>query len=116
MGANAALRVGTGNLDKFAYIAGFSGGMNGLHTEPLDPKTAFGGRFKDGAAFNAKVKLLWLGMGTAEPQPFPAAIGTFRKMLDGAGIHYVFFSSPGTAHEWLTWRRDLHDFAPRLFK
>jgi hypothetical protein len=27
----------------------------------------------------------------------------------------VFFSSPGTAHEWLTWRRDLNDFAPRLF-
>ena len=116
MGANAALRVGTGNLDKFAYIAGFSGGMNGLHTAPLDPATAFGGRFKDGAAFNAKVKLLWLGMGTAEPVPFPAAIGSFRKMLDDAGIHYVFYSSPGTAHEWLTWRRDLHDFAPRLFK
>ncbi len=116
MGSNEALRVGTGNLDKFAYIGGFSGGMNGLHTDPLDPATAFGGRFKDGAAFNAKVKLLWLGMGTAEPKPFPAAIGAFRKMLDDAGIRYVFFSSPGTAHEWLTWRRDLHAFAPRLFK
>jgi enterochelin esterase-like enzyme len=116
MGANQTLQVTTGNLDTFAYIGGFSGTMNGLNTDPLDPATAFGGRFKDGAAFNKKVKLLWLGMGTAEPNPFPAAIGEFRKMLDKSGIKYVYFSSPGTAHEWLTWRRDLNDFAPRLFR
>jgi para-nitrobenzyl esterase len=116
MGANQALHVGTHNLDTFAYMAGFSGTMNGLSTEPLDPATAFNGIFKDGAAFNAKVRLLWLGMGTEEPNPFPGAIGAFRAMLDKAGIKYVYFSSPGTAHEWLTWRRDLNDFAPRLFR
>ncbi len=116
MGANQAVSIGTHNLDKFAYIAGFSGTMNGLSAEPLDPATAFGGRFKDGAAFNKQVKLLWLGLGTKEPNPFPAAVGEFRKMLETAGIKYVYFSSEGTAHEWLTWRRDLNDFAPRLFK
>jgi len=33
-----------------------------------------------------------------------------------AGItnSYVYIS-PGTSHEWQTWRRDLKDFAPRLF-
>ena len=116
MGANQTLRLTTNNLDKFSYIGGFSGTMNGLSTDPLDPATAFDGKFKDGAAFNQKVKLLWIGMGTKEPNPFPAAIGEFRSMLDKAGIKYVYFSSPGTAHEWLTWRRDLNDFAPRLFK
>jgi len=116
MGANQALHLATGHLETFAYMAGFSGTMNGLSTEPLDPSTAFNGIFKDGAAFNEKVKLLWLGMGTEEPKPFPAAIGEFRSMLDKAGIKYVYFSSPGTAHEWLTWRRDLNDFAPRLFR
>jgi enterochelin esterase family protein len=90
--------------------------MNGLSTAPLDPATAFNGAFHDGPALNKKIKLLWIGMGTAEPNPFPAAIGEFRKMLDTAGVHYVYFSSPGTAHEWLTWRRDLNDFAPRLFR
>lgn len=55
-------------------------------------------------------------MGTQEPEPFPHAIGAFRAMLEKAGIKYVYFSSPGTAHEWLTWRRDLNDFAPRLFR
>ena len=116
MGANQALQIATHDLDTFAYMAGFSGTMNGLSTDPLDPATAFGGVFKDGAAFNDKVKLLWLGMGTQEPNPFPGAIGAFRAMLDKAGVKYVYFSSPGTSHEWLTWRRDLNDFAPRLFR
>ncbi|MFP5206202.1 MAG: carboxylesterase family protein [Acidobacteriota bacterium] len=116
MGANEALHLATDHLDTFAYMGGFSGTMNGLSTAPLNPATAFDGIFKDGAAFNAKVRLLWLGMGTKEPDPFPGAIGSFRKMLDQAGVKYVFFSSPGTAHEWLTWRRDLNNFAPRLFR
>ena len=28
----------------------------------------------------------------------------------------VYYESPGTTHEWLTWRRSLEDFAPRLFR
>lgn len=116
MGANEMATLGSGHLETFSYIGGFSGTMNGLSTDPLDPATAFGGRFKDGAAFNAKVKLFWLGLGTEEPMPFPKSVGAFRTMLEKAGIKYVYFSSPGTAHEWLTWRRDLNDFAPRLFK
>ena len=55
-------------------------------------------------------------MGTEEPDFFHKSIGAFRTMLDKAGVNYVYFSSPGTAHEWLTWRRDLNDFAPRLFQ
>ena len=116
MGANQALHLATDHLDTFAYMAGFSGTMNGLSSDALDPATAFNGVFKDGAAFNDKVKLLWLGMGTEEPALFHGSIGAFRTMLDKAGIKYVYFSSPGTAHEWLTWRRDLNDFAPRLFR
>jgi len=116
MGANEALRLGTRHLDHFAWLGGFSGTMNGLETGPLDATTAFGGTFKDGEAFNRKVRLLWLGMGTEEPMPFPASIGAFRRMLDQAGVRYTFYSSPGTAHEWLTWRRDLKEFAPLLFR
>jgi enterochelin esterase family protein len=116
MGGNQTCQITIHNLDKFAYIGAFSGTMNGLNTDALDPATAFNGAFKDGDAFNKKVKLLWIGMGTAEPNPFPGAIGAFRTMLEKAGIHYIFFSSPETAHEWLTWRRDLNDFAPRLFR
>ena len=30
---------------------------------------------------------------------------TFRRSAPTAGVHNVYFESPGTAHEWLTWRR-----------
>jgi enterochelin esterase family protein len=116
MGGNQTCQVTMRNLDKFAYIGAFSGTMNGLSTSPLDPATAFNGMFRDGSALNKKIKLFWIGMGTVEPNPFPGAIGAFRAMLDEAGITYVYFESPGTAHEWLTWRRDLNAFAPRLFR
>jgi enterochelin esterase-like enzyme len=116
MGGNQTCQLTVRHLDKFAWIGAFSGTGNGLSTAPLDPKTFMGGVFADGSAFNAKVKLLWIGMGTDEPDPFPGAIGAFRKMLDQTGVKYVYFESPGTAHEWLTWRRDLNDFAPRLFR
>ena len=33
-----------------------------------------------------------------------------------AGVHNVYFESPDTAHEWLTWRRAFKEFAPRLFR
>jgi enterochelin esterase-like enzyme len=33
-----------------------------------------------------------------------------------AGIKSVSYESPGTAHEWLTWRRHLREFAALLFK
>lgn len=116
MGANEALQLGTKHLELFAWLGGFSGTMNGLSTDALDAATSFGGTFKDGEAFNRRVRLLWLGMGTDEPPPFPSSIGAFRKMLDEAGVRYTFYSSPGTAHEWLTWRRDLNEFAPKLFR
>jgi enterochelin esterase-like enzyme len=116
MGGNQTCQVTFHNLNKFAYIGAFSGTMNGLSAAPLDPATAFNGMFKDGEALNKQIKLLWIGMGTKEPDFFHGSIGAFRAMLDRAGVKYVYYESPGTAHEWLTWRRDLHEFAPRLFR
>ena len=40
----------------------------------------------------------------------------FSEALQKAGVHNVYFESPETAHEWLTWRRAFKEFAPRLFK
>jgi len=31
-------------------------------------------------------------------------------------LHPLRAQSPETAHEWLSWRRALSDFAPRLFR
>ena len=78
----------------------------------MDPNTICGGVFADAPSFNAKVKVLFLGIGQAEGP----GTKSFSDALTKAGVHNVYFESPETAHEWLTWRRALHDFAPRLFK
>jgi S-formylglutathione hydrolase FrmB len=43
-------------------------------------------------------------------------IGAAADALRAAGVRVDYFESIGTAHEWQTWRRDLNDFAPRLFR
>lgn len=116
MGANQTIQITMNNLDKFSYIGGFSGTSNFPNTAELDPATFSNGKFKDGEALNKKIKLFWLGLGSKEPIPFPGSVGAFRAMLEKAGIKYVFYQSNGTAHEWLTWRRDLFQFVPLLFK
>jgi len=79
-------------------------------------KTAFNGTLADPAAFAQRVHLLWLGVGTAEPAMMKTGLEGLNTWLDQAHVKYVFYESPGTAHEWQTWRRDLKDFAPRLFQ
>ena len=111
MGGAQTFTTGLQNLDKFAYLGGFSGSCGGRGAT-FDPKTTCGGAFADPAAFNKKVKVLFLGIGSVEGQ----GTKTFSDALTKAGINNVYFESPGTAHEWLTWRRCLNDFAPRLFK
>ena len=116
MGANQTITITMNNLDKFASIAGFSGTSNYPRTDEIDPATFMGGKFKDGAALNKQIKLFWLGLGTAEPAPFPGSVAAFRAMLEKQGVKYTYYESQGTAHEWLTWRRDLQQFASLLFK
>jgi len=42
--------------------------------------------------------------------------GAGALLAGGVHIGHVFYQSPGTAHEWLTWRRDSSDFAPRQLR
>ena len=66
----------------------------------------------DADEFNKKVRLLWLGIGTTEPQRMYEGVKSYHEALKKAGIKHVYYESPGTSHEWLTWRRCLHEFAP----
>ena len=116
MGANQTMRIMMNHLDTFSYYGGFSGTANYPSTDPIDANSFLEGKYKDGNAVNKKIKLFWLGLGTKEPSPFPKSIGAFKNMLDQQGIKYVYYESPETAHEWLTWRRCLHQFSSKLFK
>lgn len=116
MGANQTMRIMMNNLDTFSHYGGFSGTSNYPSTDAIDVNTFLDGKFKEGNALNKKVKLFWLGLGTKEPNPFPGSVGAFRTMLEQQGIKYAYYESPKTAHEWLTWRRCLNQFATQLFK
>jgi enterochelin esterase-like enzyme len=110
MGGNQTMQITSSHLDTFAWIGAFSAPLRNF-----DIKTSLGGVFNDAAAYNRKVKLLWIGAGTGEVT-FLEAASKLHAALDAAGVKHVTFESKGTAHEWQTWRRSLHDFAPRLFK
>lgn len=127
MGGMQTLFITLHHLDMFAYIGSLSGPIiphinagrqaeRSTLQDRFDTTTAYEGAFADPSAFNQRVKLLWLGVGTAEPEQFRAGIGGAVEALRSAGVRLVYFESGGTAHEWQTWRRDLNDFAPRLFR
>ena len=92
----------------FSYVGIFSGGS--ISTE--DVKNAPG--FKD------KVKLVFVSYGSRELESRRAGMGgdpkEDTKSLKELGINTHFYVSPLTAHEWQSWRRGLHEFAPLLFK
>jgi enterochelin esterase-like enzyme len=118
MGGMQTFHVTLSHLDLFSYIGGFSGaaGAQMLGEQKWDAKTAYNGVFADPAAFAKRVRLLWLGVGTDEPERMREGIRGLHASLTEAKVPHVYWESPGTDHEWQTWRRDLKDFTPRLFK
>jgi enterochelin esterase-like enzyme len=118
MGGMQTFQVTFDHLDLFSYIGGFSGAANvfAMGNDKLDTKTAFHGAMADPASFAKRVHLLWIGVGTEEPDRMKSGLENLHAALDEGKIAHVFYESPGTSHEWQTWRRDLKDFAPRLFQ
>ncbi len=116
MGANQTIQITMNNLNLFSHIGGFSGTSNYPSTAEIDIETFMNGKFKDAESLSKQIKLFWLGLGTKEPNPFPGSVGAFKNMLNKIGLKYVYYESPDTAHEWLTWRRSLKEFAQLLFK
>jgi enterochelin esterase-like enzyme len=113
MGGFETKLIAPKNLDTFAYIGLLSGGTVGMDDVGATPG------FKD------KVKLVFVSFGSRElegnrplapgggPRPDPRANAAAIK---AAGINSAFYVSPNTAHEFLTWRRSLHEMSPLLFR
>lgn len=107
MGGMQTNAIGMEHPEVFGWIGIFSGGTVG------DPATAHHGVMADAAEFNKKVRLIFQSCGSKER---PEMVKASYDQLKAAGINTAMYVSEGTAHEWQSWRRSLHTFAPLLFK
>ena len=95
------------HIDTFAWMGAFSGAIFGL-----DVQKSYGGIFTDAEAFNKQIHCLFLSCGSEENFGTDRLADDLRK----AGIKVDYQVSEGTHHEWLTWRRGLKAFLPKLFR
>ena len=111
MGGFETKAITTASVDTFAYVGLFSGGTFSLDDVAKSP------------GFREKMKLAFVSFGsreldgrrTAPPGVPPSDPIANAKALKASGFNSVFYVSPNTAHEFLSWRRSLHEFAPLLF-
>jgi len=106
-GGHQTFDVVFNNLDKFAWLGTFSGAIFGL-----DVKTAYNGVFANADEFNKKIHYMYMNWGEEDFIKSADIVNQLREM----GIKVDSSESKGTAHEFLTWRRGLHEFIPHLFK
>jgi enterochelin esterase-like enzyme len=113
MGGFQTFQITMTHPDLFSYVGGFSG-VAFLQPE-TDIRKMFNGVWENAALFNERVRLVYLSIGTAEPERMYKGVRNFHEALDKAGIKHVYYESPGTAHEWQTWRRSFRQFAGMIF-
>jgi enterochelin esterase-like enzyme len=114
MGGMQTHNITLAHPDTFSHVGIFSGGSIGTN------------EITDMDAFKKNVKLVFIGYGSREIEPGARRGGgrggvggdpkANAEALKEAGVNSHFYVSPQTAHEWLSWRRDLHEFAPLLFQ
>ncbi|MEO7187610.1 MAG: alpha/beta hydrolase-fold protein [Sphingomicrobium sp.] len=113
MGGFETKLIAPANLDKFSHIGLLSGGTFSVEDVNKTP------------GFRNKVKLVFVSFGSREieggmmrgPPGVPRADP--RKNADElkqSGLNSVFYVSPKTGHEFLTWRRSLKEMAPLMFR
>ena len=106
MGGMQTHSITLANPTTFAYVGMFSGGT--FNTDEL----------KDAADFKNTNKVLFMSAGGRETRMAEGenSVGKAANDLKAIGINAYSYVSPGTAHEWQTWRRSLYQFAQLLFK
>ena len=108
MGGMQTRNIGFGHLEVFSHIGIFSGGTLG------DPK-AENSPLTNATEFNRRVKVAFISYGEAEGGS--KTLKEYCYSLTNAGLKNIhYYVSPGTAHEFLSWRRSLREFAPLLFQ
>ena len=110
MGGDQASHIFFRNLDRFCALGAFSpAGLPNLATEyPV--------LLNDPAGTNAKIALLWLACGRQDQNlNFFPNTERFAALLTQHQINHFWNPTEGF-HNFATWRQNLADFAPLLFR
>ena len=104
MGGGQSLNFGLGNLDKFAWIGGFSSAPNTKAPELLVPNPD---------ETKKKLKVLWISCGDND-----GLISFSQRTHDylvAKSVPHIFYIEPGI-HDFKVWKNDLYMFSQLLFK
>ena len=104
MGGGQSLNFGLGNLDKFAWVGGFSSAPNTKKPEELVP---------DAEAAKKKLKLLWISCGDNDGL-LPFSKRTHDYLVE-KGVPHIYYIEPGV-HDFKVWKNGLYMFSQFLFK
>jgi enterochelin esterase-like enzyme len=104
MGGGQSLNFGIDNIDKFAWVGGFSSAPNLQQPNALIPKIQ---QAKD------KLSLLWIGCG--DKDNLIAGSWNLHQGLVAAKIDHVWYVDSGV-HEFPVWNNNLYLFTQMLFK
>lgn len=104
MGGGQSLNFGLGNLDKFAWVGGFSSAPNTKAPELLVPNPE---------ETKKKLKVLWISCGDND-----GLISFSQRTHDylvAKSVPHIFYVEPGV-HDFKVWKNDLYMFSQLLFK
>jgi len=104
MGGGQSLNFGLGNLDRFAWVGGFSSAPNTKAPDVLVP---------DPAAAQSKLKLLWISCGLDDNLMLFSQ--RTHDYLQQNHVPHIFYVEPG-GHDFKVWKNDLYMFSQLLFK
>ncbi|MFC1838026.1 alpha/beta hydrolase [Thermodesulfobacteriota bacterium] len=104
MGGGQGINFGINNIDKFAWVGGFSSAPNLQQPNVLIPKIR---KAKD------KLSLLWIGCG--DKDNLITGSWNLHQALVEADIDHVWYLDDGV-HEFPVWNNNLYLFAQMLFK
>jgi len=104
MGGGQSLNFGLGNLDKFAWVGGFSSAPNTKLSEVLVPLPD---------EVRNKLKLLWISCG--DEDRLMSFSSRTHDYLSANQVPHIFYVEPG-GHDFKVWKNDLFMFSQLLFK
>lgn len=104
MGGGQSLNFGLGNLDKFAYVGGFSSAPNTKQPEQLIP---------DVEATKKANKLLWMVCGNKDGLMFNST--RLKAFCDKNEVPCTLIEYPDGQHDFVVWKYGLYNFAQLIF-